>query len=293
MPKKAGQKKTKKQEARHFKKDRFEKTALIHDVCSKEARFKHVILMYCISGGITMQGSIKREEAGNILTKLKSCRFQLQKANIYSCLILFREILEKTLATKMLPADEKQLNKEINTFQSDLAASKAFYNLYGPVTFKDDDISTALDFMKQLIQIREEEIMAAMESAQAEGIAAESDALQQRIERMMVFVEREDVDAATALAEKDEEATDALIELYNASGIEQRKEQDFDNAVKNFKKALFLRPNDEFLYYNLARVHIDAGDWAAARMAVNEALRINPDFQEGFKLRTFVELKLQ
>jgi tetratricopeptide (TPR) repeat protein len=193
----------------------------------------------------------------------------------------------------MLPADEKQLHKEINGFQSDLAASKAFYNLYGPVTFKDDDIATALDFMKQLIQIREEEIMAAMEPTQGEGKAAESDTLQQRIERIMVFVEREDVDAATALTEKDEEATDALIELYNASGIEQRKEQDFDNAVKSFKKALFLRPDDEFLYYNLARVHIDAGDWSAARGAVHEALRINPDFQEGFKLRTFIEMKVQ
>jgi tetratricopeptide (TPR) repeat protein len=244
-------------------------------------------------GRAIMQSGIQREEAGKILKKLKDCRFQLQKENIYPCLMTFRDVLEKTLTTRMLPADEKQLHKEINVFQADLAASRAFKKLYGPVTFTDDDVATALDFMKQLIQIREEEIVAAMESAQAEGNAAESDTLQQRIERIMVFVEREDLDAATALAEKDEEAADALIELYNASGIEQRKEQDFENAVKTFKKALFLRPDDECLYYNLARVHLDAGDWGAARMAAHEALRVNPDFQEGFKLRAFIERKLQ
>jgi len=240
-----------------------------------------------------MQGGIKREDAGKILKKMKDCRFQLQKENIYSCLMTFRDILEKTLTTRMLPADEKQLHREINAFQADLAASRAFMKLYGPVTFMDDDIPTALDFMKQLIQIREEEIVAAMEKAQEEGSAAETDTLQQRMERIMVFVEREDVDAARAMADKDEEAADALIELYNDSGIEQRREQDFENAVKAFRKALFLRPDDEGLYYNLARVHIDAGDWAAARTAAQEAIRANPDFQEGLRLRTFIDRKLQ
>jgi tetratricopeptide (TPR) repeat protein len=239
-----------------------------------------------------LQSGIKRDEAGNILKKVKDCRAQLQKENIYSCLMTFRDVLEKTLTTRMLSADEKQAHKEINAFQADLAASKAFLNLYGPVTFKDDDIKTALDFMKQLIQIREEEIVAAMEKAQAEGSAVELDTLQQRMDKIMVFVEREDVDSARAMAEKDEEAADALIEHYNFSGIECRKEQDFEKALKIFRKALFLRPDDEGLYYNLARVHIDAGDWTAAKTAVQEALRANPDFKEGHQLRTFIDKNL-
>ncbi len=238
-----------------------------------------------------LQGGIKRDEAGNILKKVKDCRAQLQKDNIYSCLMTFRDVLEKSLTTRMLPADEKQVHKEINTFQADLAASKAFLSLYGPVTFKDDDMKTALDFMRQLIQIREEEIVAAMEKAQAEG-SAKPDTLQQRIDKIMVFIEREDVDSARAMAEKDEEAADALIEQYNFSGIECRKEQDFEKASKIFRKALFLRPDDEGLYYNLARVHIDEGDWAAAKTAVQEALRANPDFKEGHQLRTFIDKNL-
>jgi tetratricopeptide (TPR) repeat protein len=239
--------------------------------------------------GGRMQGSIKREEAGNILKKLKDCRIQLQKENIYSCLMMFREVLEKTLITRMLSADEKQLHNVINTFQADLAASSAFLNLYGPVTFKADDIETALDFMKQLIQIREEEIMAAMESQKEEGKGGVPDTLQQRMDKIMVFVEREEVETARTMAQQDEEAADALIEIYNASGIEDRKDQDFEKAVKTFKKALLLRPDDEGLYYNLARVHVDAGDWTSARSTMQEALKANPDFQEGFRLLAFID----
>jgi tetratricopeptide (TPR) repeat protein len=206
---------------------------------------------------------------------------------------MFRDVLEKTTRTRMLPADKKQLYKEINAFQADLAAARAFLKLYGPVTFKDDDIETALDFMKQLIQIREEEIVAAMESPKEEGSGVIPDTLEQRMDRIMVFVEREDFDAARAMARQDEEAADALIEIYNTSGIECRKDHDFEKAVKTFKKALFLRPDDEGLYYNLARVHIDEGGWASARIAVQEALSANPDFQEGVQLLAFIDRNLK
>lgn len=240
-----------------------------------------------------MQGGIKRDEAGNIVKKLKDCRIQLQKENIYSCLLMFRDILEKMGKTRMLPADEKQLHQEINGFQSDLAASRSFRNLYGPVTFKEDDIETALDFMKQLIQIKEEEILAVMESPKDEGPRGDgSESLQQRMDKIMIHIERGDVSAAKSTAEQDEEAADALIEMYNAAGIECRKDHDYEKSIKTFKKALFIRPEDEGLYYNLARAYIEAEDWKSARNAMQEALRINPDFQEGSRLLIFVNKHL-
>jgi tetratricopeptide (TPR) repeat protein len=236
-----------------------------------------------------MQGGIKRDEAGNILRKLKECRVQLQKENIYSCLLTFRDVLEMMGKTRMLPADDKQLHKEINSFQADMAASRAFRNLYGPVTFKDNDIETALDFMKQLIQIKEEEIVAGMQD-QKDGRAdtAQADDIQQRIDQIMVYIERGDYETAKKMAERDEEAADVLVEMYNAAGIESRREQDFDKAIKIFKKALFIHPDDEVLYYNLARVYVESKDWKSAENAIQEALKSNPDFQEGVKLMNFI-----
>ena len=240
-----------------------------------------------------MAGEINRDDAGRITKKLMECRIHLKKDNVYSCLAGFREILEKMCTTKMLPADKKQLHKDINAFQAELASSRAFRHLYGPVTFKDDDIDTALDFMKQLIQVKEEEIVAAMESQKSEAALGEKpDDLQQRIQEIMLHVEKGDFDIARSLAEKDEEAADALIEIYNTSGIQSRMARDFDKAVTTFKKALFVRPADEGLYYNMARSYIEAGDWKSADITMVDGLKNNPDFQEGLRLQTFIRKNL-
>ena len=53
---------------------------------------------------------------------------------------------------------QKQLNNDINIFQQELAAAKPFKEMYGPVTFRDNDAKTALDFLKQILHVEEEEI---------------------------------------------------------------------------------------------------------------------------------------
>jgi len=241
-----------------------------------------------------MQGDIKRDEVTQIMKKLRDCRVHLKRDNVYSCLNGFREALEKTLSTRMLPADKKQLHLDINSFQQELSTSRAFLHLYGPVTFKDDDIETALDFMKQLIQIKEEEIVEAMESQLAGGTSGKAqDDLQQRIQAIMMFVEQGDFAEARDMAEKDEEAADALIEMYNTSGIQLRKEKNFEKAISTFKKALFVRPDDEGLYYNMSRAYIESGDWKSAQESIKEGLKTNPDFQEGVQLLAFISKNIQ
>ncbi len=235
-----------------------------------------------------MEGVIKREDAGRINKKLLECRTHLQKNNIYSCLAGLREVLEKLQTTRMLPADEKQLHKDINKFQDDLSSSMAFRHLYGPVTFKDDDFETSLDFMKQLIQIKEEEIIAAMESQRKDDDVSD---LQKRIHEIRTCVEKGDFSTAKELAEKDEEAADALMETYNDAGIQYRKNKEFDKAIMTFKKALFVRPDDEGLYYNMARSHLEAGDLKSANNAIKEALKNNPEFEAGIRLLALINEK--
>ena len=241
-----------------------------------------------------MHAEVRRDEAGLITKKLNECRIHLKKDNVYSCLTAFRDCLEKLRSTKMLPADEKQLIKDINAFQYELSASRAFRHLYGPVTFRDDDIETGLDFMKQLIQIKEEEMMEAMESQKSEGTFGEGqEDLQQHVQEIMMLVEKGDFSTARTIAENDEEAADALIEMYNAAGIQYRKDKDFEKAVMTFKKALFIRPDDEGLYYNMARAFMEAGDWKSAKNTMEEGLKANPEFKEGISLLVLIEKNMQ
>ncbi|MBN1381548.1 MAG: hypothetical protein JXA41_07725, partial [Deltaproteobacteria bacterium] len=182
-----------------------------------------------------MAGEIKREEAGQINKKLHDCQILLKKGNIYSCLTCFKEALELMLKIKMLPADQKQLQKDINAFQYELASSHAFRHLYGPVTFSDDDIPTALDFMKQLITIKDEEIIESMEQQKREDAGGESaDDQQKRVHEIVLLVEKGEFAAAKESADEDAEAREAVVEMYNTTGIESRVAEDFEKAIKSF-----------------------------------------------------------
>lgn len=157
------------------------------------------------------------------------------------------------------------------------------------MTFKDDDFETSLDFMKQLIKIKEEEIIAAMEGQKRKETSGDDqDNLQKRVQEIMTIIEKGDFSTAREMAEKDEEAADALMESYNTWGIQYRKEKDFEKAIMTFKKALFVRPEDEGLYYNMARSYIEAGDWKSAKNTMEETLKTCSEFREGVQLLAFI-----
>lgn len=229
---------------------------------------------------------IKREEASIIVKELKDCQVHLKKGNIFSCLVCFEGVLKKMLHTKMLAGDSKQLNKDINIFQHDLAASKTFRDVYGPVTFRDDDIATALDFMKQLIEIKDEETRTLLaEEPNAE--TTEGGGLSQ-IQPIKVLIEKGDHAAAQELFAGNEDIISLLVDEYNAAGIEHRRAGRHDEAIREFRKALVVLPLDEGLYYNLARTLIDKGAWKEAAETIGAGLKVNPDFTEGIKLLKYI-----
>ena len=86
-----------------------------------------------------------------------------------------------------------------------------------------------------------------------------------------------------------------FLGLFTAScatvkpGLPLRKEKDFEKAVTAFRKALSIRSDDEGLYYNLSRSYIESGDWKSAKSAMEEGIKINPDFDEGIRLMAFIQ----
>jgi len=229
-----------------------------------------------------MDEVIKREDASIIAKELQDCQRHLKKGNIFSCLVCFEGVLKKMLGTKMLPSDSKQLHQDINTFQHDLATSKTFKDVYGPVTFRDDDIATALDFMKQLIEIKDEETRALL----AEDTAADKmgSAFASQVQQIKVLIEKGDYADAQEIIADNEEIISLLVDEYNSAGIALRQSGHYDEAIIAFRKAAVVLPNDEGLYYNIARAYIGKQAWADAADAIGASLNINANFSEGIKL---------
>jgi tetratricopeptide (TPR) repeat protein len=227
-----------------------------------------------------MDEAIIRERASEISRTLGNCRKCLNQGNVYSGLIAFRDVLGKMLVTRMLPADEKELQEAINDFQRQLMASVAFKNTFGPVTFQENDNETTLSFVKQLVHVSEQ--------ALAANLAGEEETPENLAIMVMRLIDKGDFEKAKALIGTNEDLLTFVLQSYNATGIQARKDGDFDKAVDAFKKALTITPDDEALLYNLARAHIGKVAWTVAEQFIRQALQINPEFQEGQQLLRYL-----
>ena len=254
-----------------------------------------------------MSQAIRREDSAIILKKIDECRLNLKKENVYSCLLFFKAALQMTLKTKMLPGDEREIMKAINAFQRDLSSSPAFVAFYGPVSFHDDAVKTSLDFIEQLIQIHEEDLRQKVDPLENRSVgeapgedgagAPESPdkdrPREERIKQAGMLLDRGEYGMAKQLLGDDEESTAMLLQIVNNLGIQYRKAGKYDQAVAEFRKALVLYPDDEGLYYNIARAWIEKRDWAAAEAAIQQGLAVNPDFQEGKTLLNYIRSHLR
>jgi tetratricopeptide (TPR) repeat protein len=72
--------------------------------------------------------------------------------------------------------------------------------------------------------------------------------------------------------------------LFNEFGIRLRKLGMCDEAIRHYQKAITICPDDEHLYFNMARACFEKKDNTQARKWIRVALKANPNFQEAKNL---------
>ena len=77
----------------------------------------------------------------------------------------------------------------------------------------------------------------------------------------------------------------------NSFGINLRKQGYLDESIEFFNKALDIQKHDEHIYFNLARVHFEKGEFEMCVRLLNMATSINPEFQEAHKFIEYCERK--
>ena len=70
------------------------------------------------------------------------------------------------------------------------------------------------------------------------------------------------------------------INVYNSLGIIYRRQNKFDKAIDQYKKALKVNPSDENILYNLGRIYYEDDQMDKAAQILRQALQINPLFSE-------------
>ncbi len=237
-----------------------------------------------------MTETIKTDDVPLIWKRLHEAQRHLKQKNIKQTLIGLKDVLQRRLDTPMLAADQRELDKEIRAFQPALFASKAFKDVFGPVSFQDNDPETLLAFVLQLIRVQEQDLMETVYpdlTPQTGDQGSQNAEIVERAEIIMEFMETGDLPTAKQLLSGDEKLCAYVGNSYNQSGITNRQRGLFERSIDNYMKALIALPEDEGLYYNIARAHYEQGSMQQAVAAINTALKINPDFLEGNDLLRF------
>ncbi len=76
---------------------------------------------------------------------------------------------------------------------------------------------------------------------------------------------------------------------FNELGIELRRNGMYDDAIENYERAIKISPEDEVLYYNIARAYKGKGENKSALEVLRKALEIDPDFKEAADLIKTIE----
>ncbi len=81
--------------------------------------------------------------------------------------------------------------------------------------------------------------------------------------------------------------------VYNSLGIIHRRQKRLDEALRAYEKALRVHPDDEYIYFNAARVYLDMENSIMAQKYLRQAIRINPDFSAAIDLLRATEMGLK
>jgi Flp pilus assembly protein TadD len=81
--------------------------------------------------------------------------------------------------------------------------------------------------------------------------------------------------------------------VYNSLGIIYRRQGRFQEAVNAYQKAMLVHPEDENIYFNFARANLELNNVREAAEALNQAIKLNPDFAPAMDLLRAIELGLK
>ncbi|NTW76207.1 MAG: tetratricopeptide repeat protein [Syntrophaceae bacterium] len=231
--------------------------------------------------------------------RFHTCELQVKQGKIAACLINFKDVIERMPAIAMTGKEKKELHEGIQTFLNNLEAHKKFKEIFGEFTFGDTDLNTNLEFIRSMIIAQEQEITQkvekdeeAAEAQRLEMVKTEEkkkEEINSKIQEAIALIDEADMSQALQIIQDDEEIKNGIVHYYNMLGIRNREAKNYEEAIKNYSKALLISPEDENLFYNTARAYLEQSKLNKAEAFLENALKLNPEFKEAKELFEYLQ----
>lgn len=174
----------------------------------------------------------------------------------------------------------QQFKKLLNVYET----AEIYYNL-GYIKTTQGKYEEALIAFRRATQINSAYAKAYKKMAEVYSLLGRDEEAQKCLEAAAeIYLEKQmDSEAESVLLEA-LTINPNTINIYNTLGIVYRRQGNYQESIRYYRKALKVTPEDENIMFNLARVYLAAKSFREARLTLLKALDLNPNFSEAKKM---------
>jgi len=105
-----------------------------------------------------------------------------------------------------------------------------------------------------------------------------------------IYMDTDKLDSAEDVLTEVLESGIQSLNVFNTLGVIYRKKGNTDIALRQYKKALKIHPDESYLYYNIGRLYLDMKNTSEAKVYFQEALDRDHDFLEAKQVLKAIDL---
>jgi tetratricopeptide (TPR) repeat protein len=105
-----------------------------------------------------------------------------------------------------------------------------------------------------------------------------------------IYMDTNKLGAAEDILNEILESGTQSLNVFNTLGVVFRKKGDPEQALKQYKKALKVHPDEPYIYYNIGRLYLDMKKIESAKSCFEQALEKEPLFDEARQVIKAIDL---
>ncbi|MBA3009398.1 MAG: tetratricopeptide repeat protein [Proteobacteria bacterium] len=107
-----------------------------------------------------------------------------------------------------------------------------------------------------------------------------------------IYMDTDKLGSAEELLNEILEAGSNSLNVFNTLGVLHRKKGDINQALRQYKKALKVHPDEPYIYYNIGRLYLDMKNTTQAKLYFQAALDKDHGFEEAKQVIKAIDLGL-
>lgn len=205
------------------------------------------------------------------------------------------EHTEETIEKGLALIEQKEYSKALALFEAlvNQKENPEYYFNIGYIKTAQNKHSEAIEAFSKATQLDRLFVKAYEAMAKAYKAMGETERAEEYMQTAAeIYMDTDKLGSAEELLNELIESGANSLNVFNTLGVLYRKKGNMEQALRQYKKALKVHPDEPFIYYNIGRLYLDIKDTAKAKAYFQAALDKDHDFDEAKQVIKAIDLGL-